>query len=197
MAYSVNNAPPNAHPNWRIFDPGDSILKSVTRMAVAYELLQLLINAISEYNATNTIQLPTFELAVDGDAGSFTASGSVPFKILVDATSGEQTKKAVSYLNDNLAWVTPTTGDLAGIDNPYDALIYMCRQILRLNDAIRAGGLINSASGLVTLTTDDTAREHQFTFGVQTVAVVNADGTVGNQIQEHGLVADMQAGILV
>lgn len=196
MAYSVNNAPPNAHPNWRVFNPGDSILNSTSRMAAANELLQLIINAISEYNATNTIQLPTFELSIDGDAGAFTASGSIPFKILVDAQSGEQTKKSVNYLNDNLSWTTPTSGDLANIDNPYDALVYMIRQILRLNDVIRAGGLINSASGLVTMTTDDTAREHQFTFGVQTVAVVGANGTVTNLIQEHGVIADMQAGIL-
>lgn len=196
MSYSQNNAPANGEANWRIYSPGDSILKSNTRMAALYEILQLLINAIAEYNANNSIQIPQLTLSLDGDANAFNASGSVPYKTLVDAV-GAQTKKAVNYLADYSAWTTPTTGELAGIDNPYDALIAMITQVNRLNDAIRAGGLINSAAGLTTLTDDNTTKEYQFTVGVQTVAVVEANGSVSNVIQEHGLIADMQHGLFV
>jgi hypothetical protein len=194
MAYSQNNAPANGEANWRVFSPGDSKLKSTTRMAALYETLQILINAIAEYNANNTIQLPQFTLNLDGDANAFTASGSVPYKILVDA-QGAQTKKAINYLADFADWITPTTGELKDIDNPYDALIAQVTQTNRLNDAIRAGGLINSAAGLTTLTDDNTTKEYQFTVGVQTVAVVEANGSVSNVIQEHGLIADMQHGL--
>lgn len=197
MAYSVNNAPPHAAPNWRVFGPGDSILKSVTRMAALKELLQLLINAIAENNATNVIQLPQFTSQTDDDAGLMTASGAIPYKIVVDPVTGAESLKSVNFLNDYLAWTTPTAGDLAGVDNPYDAFIYMLRQVNRLNDAIRQGGLINSAAGLTTLVDDETARERQFTINVQTVAIVTATGSIESIIQEHGLIADMQAGILI
>jgi hypothetical protein len=197
MAYSVNNAPPNSAANWRVFAPGDSILKSVSRMAALKEILQILINAIAENNATNTIQLPQFTSSTDDDSGLFSAAGSIPYKILIDPVSGDESLKSVNYLSDNLTWVTPTTGDLTGIDNPYDALIYMLRQVNRLNDVIRAGGLVNSAAGLTTLVDEETTRERQFTINTQTVAIITATGAVESILQEHGVIADMQAGILV
>ena len=166
-------------------------------MAALKELLQLLINAIAENNATNVIQLPQFTSQTDDDAGLMTASGAIPYKIVVDPVTGAESLKSVNFLNDYLAWTTPTAGDLAGVDNPYDAFIYMLRQVNRLNDAIRQGGLINSAAGLTTLVDDETARERQFTINVQTVAIVTATGSIESIIQEHGLIADMQAGILI
>ncbi len=196
MAYSQNNAPANGEANWRVFSPGDSKLKSNTRMAALYETLQLLINAIAEYNANNIIQLPQFTLSIDGDANAFSSSGAIPYRTIVDA-QGAMTKKSVNYLAEFAEWTTPTTGELKDIDNPYDALIAQITQVNRLNDAIRAGGLINSAAGLTTLTDDNTTKEYQFTVGVQTVAVVEANGSVSNVIQEHGLIADMQHGLFV
>lgn len=194
MAYSQNNAPANGEANWRAFSPGDSVLKSNTRMAALYEILQMLINAIAEYNANNTVQLPQFTLTLDGDANAFNASGTIPYKVNVDS-QGAQRKKAINYLAEFSTWTTPTTGELKDIDNPYDALIAMVVQVNRLNDAIRAGGLINSAAGLTTLTDDNTTKEYAFTANVQTVAVVEANGSVSNVIQEHGLIADMQHGL--
>lgn len=194
MAYSLANKPPDAQENWRAFNPGDSILKSTTRMAVIYELLQLIINAITEYNTSNVNQISQFALSNDGDQGAFTSSGSIPFKVLPVPVDGRD-YESINNIADYLEWNVPTTGELAGFKNAYDALIHCFEQVNRLNDIIKVGGLINSASGLTTLDKSGAQKEHTFTVGVQTVAVVTATGSVANVIQEHGIIADMQNGL--
>jgi hypothetical protein len=196
MAYSSTNRPPAGNPNWRVFEPGDSILKSETRMAAIYECLQILVIAIAEFNASNIISLTQFEMGFDVDAGNMNASGGVPYQVSVD-TAGAETKKAVDYLGSYSGWTTPTTGELADLDNPYDALVYLVRQNNRLNDAIRPNVLINDPKGLSTLNDNLTENQYDFTLAIPFTAEVKADGSVSNLLQEYGIIADMQNGVLV
>jgi hypothetical protein len=196
MAYSSTNRPPAGNANWRVFEPGDSVIKSVTRMAAIYECAQILVIAIAEFNAANTIALTQFEMGFDVDAGNMSASGAVPYQITVD-TAGVETKKAVNYLGTYAGWTTPTTGELVDIDNPYDALVYLVRQNNRLNDAIRPNVLINDPKGLSTLNDNQTENQYDFTLSIPFTAEVQTDGSVSNLLQEYGIIADMQNGVLV
>lgn len=198
MAFTRNTAPPNLSPNWRVFDPGDSGLSATTRLAAFNELQKRLMVATREFNASNSLQLPQFQLNIDGDANEMTAGGSFEYRIDVDPVTGDQKKEYVNYIDPYLTWTTPTTGDLKGQPSPQAALAYILRQLNRLNDSITPGRLFGDPRGLVTL--DDNASTSLETFTVAGLPVIvseSATGQVIYDILEYGVIADLQAGILV
>jgi hypothetical protein len=193
MAYSVNQAPPLAQTSWTTFDPGDSDnIVSEVRLGAFYEQLQKLTDMIREFNASNILQLPQVESTIDADAGELTGSLSIPFQVIVDPTTGEQTRKAVNYLTSVAAYVPATTGELKDIDNPYDALVSMARQVARMLDVIRPGRLINDARSLLTLVADESAGEYTLSFVFPTASSYGATGTIIHKPQEIGSIADLQ-----
>jgi hypothetical protein len=193
MAYSVNQAPPLAQTSWTTFDAGDSAnILSETRVGAFYEQLQKLTDYIREFNASNILQLPQVESTIDADAGELTGSLSIPFQVIVDAATGEQTKKAVNYLTSVVTYTAATTGELKSIDNPYDSLVYMARQIARMLDVIRPGRLINDARSLLTLVADESAGEYNLSFVFPMGSGYNAAGTPVHKPQEIGAIADLQ-----
>jgi hypothetical protein len=198
MAFTRNTAPPNLVPNWRVFDPGDSGLKSVTRMAALNELQEKLIKGTREFNASNTIQLPQFQLTIDGDTNELTASGSMEYRIDVDPTTGDQSKQYVNYIAPYFEWTTPTTGELKGQETPQAALAYMLRQLNRLNDSITPGRLFGDPRGLVTLDDNASTNNESFTVaGLPVIVSESATGQVLYELLEYGVISDLQHGILV
>jgi hypothetical protein len=198
MAFTRNTAPPNLAANWRVFDPGDSGLTAVTRLAAFNELQNRMIVATREFNASNSLQLPQFQFNIDGDVNEMTAGGTLEYRIDVDPTTGDQTKEYVNYIEPYLAWTVPTTGDLKGQATPQAALTYMLRQLNRLNDSITPGRLFGDPRGLVTL--DENASTNLETFTVAGVPVVASESGTGQvifEILEYGIISDVQHGIVV
>jgi hypothetical protein len=87
---------------------------------------------------------------------------------------------------------------LKGSKSLYDAAIAILKQQNRLNDAIREDTLIKSAKPLVTLTDNETESQYDFAMALPMTAVVDlATGNVSYELQEYGIIADMQNGVLV
>jgi hypothetical protein len=198
MAYTTNNAPPAALPSWRDFAPGDSTIISPKRCKALLEAFQSLSNGIRDYNQANSLQVPAVQIGFDVDGGTFTCSGSIPYRVVVDATTGDQSKEAVNYIASYAPWTVPTTGELKSTKSLYDAAIAILKQQNRLNDAIREDTLIKSAKPLVTLTDNETESQYDFAMALPMTAVVDlATGNVSYELQEYGIIADMQNGVLV
>jgi hypothetical protein len=197
MSFTRNTAPPNLEPSWKPFQPGDSILKSTTRFAVLYELMQVLMVGTREFNAANSIKLTAFQAAIDEDALEFTGSGELDYRIDVDPVTGDQSKEYVNYLADYIPWVVPTAGELKGQKSPQAALAYLLRQTNRLNDSITPGRLFNDPRGLVTLNDEDTNSKELFTMaGLPCVASTSATGQVIFELLEYGAISDLQHNVL-
>jgi hypothetical protein len=198
MSYSVNQAPPASLTSWRDFAPGDSTIVSTKRNEAIQEVTQKLQLSIQEYNSANSLQVDNMQVGYDVDARQFTCSGAIPYKIVVDSTTGDQTIEAVNYIADYAPWTVPTTGELKGTKSLYDAFIGVLKQQNRLNDTIREDDLTKSAKPMVTLTNNES--ESRYDFAVQMPIVVTVDAATGvasYKLYEVGAVADLQHGVLV
>jgi hypothetical protein len=197
MAFTRNTAPPNLETSWKTFAPGDSILKSTTRLAALNELNQVLIIGTREFNAANSVKLPQSQSAIDEDNLEFNGAGELDYRIDVDPATGDQSKEYVNYLEAYIPWVVPTTGELAGQKSPQSAFAYMLRQANRLNDSITPGRLFADPRGLVTLTDEDTNSKEVYTMaGLPCVASVSATGGVEFVLLEYGVISDLQHNAL-
>jgi hypothetical protein len=197
MSFTRNTAPPNLEISWKSFQPGDSPLKSTTRFAALYELLQILMVGTREFNAANSLKVVTFQANIDEDALEFTGGGELDYRITVDDVTGDQSKEYVNYLADYISWVIPAAGELKGQKSPQSALAYMIRQINRLNDSITPGRLFADPRGLATLTDEDTNSKEVFTMaGLPCVASTSISGQVIFELLEYGVISDLQHNVL-
>jgi hypothetical protein len=198
MAYSTNQQPPAALASWRDFAPGDSSVVSVKRNDAIQEVSQKLQSAIQDYNSANSLQVDNMQIGFDVDARQFTCSGAIPYKIVINSTTGDESIEAVNYIVDYAPWTTPTTGELKGTKSLYDAFIAILKQQNRLNDTIREDDLTKSAKPLVTLTNNES--ESRYDFAVQMPIVVDVNATTGvasYKLYDVGAIADLQNGVLV
>ena len=198
MAYNLNQQPPAALLSWRDFAPGDSNIISAKRNKAIQEVSQKLQSAIQDYNSANSLQVDNMQIGFDVDARQFTCSGAIPYKIVIDATTGDQSVEAVNYIADYAPWTVPTTGELKGVKSLYDAFIAILKQQNRLNDTIREDDLTKSAKPLVTLTNNES--ESRYDFAVQMPIVVDVDAATGvasYTLYDVGAIADLQNGVLV
>lgn len=174
--------------NINSFVPGDSILKSTTLLGAMQETVELLDIVIFDYNQDNpTLLYP--DISVGYDAGICTATIPVPYRKVAGV------KKSVDYLNDYSGWVTPTTGELTGVDNILDAYIYLLDSLGDANDALRPGLIIQSAKSTTTNNDDGVAKERQTSFNLPYDSVVNpVTGIVEKVFQNYVYFVDKQQG---
>lgn len=174
--------------NINSFVPGDSPLKSTTLVGAMQEVVELLDIVIFDYNQDNpTLLYPDISIAYD--AGVCTATIPVPYRKVAGV------KKSVDYLNAYSNWTTPTTGELAGIDNILDAYIYLLDALGDANDALRSGLIIQSAKSTTTNVDDAVAKERQTSFNLPYDTVVNlTTGVVEKIFQNYPYFVDTQQG---
>jgi hypothetical protein len=174
--------------NINSFVPGNSILKSTTLVAAMQETVELLDIVIFDYNQDNpTLLYP--DISVSYDASVCTATIPVPYRKIAGV------KKAVDYLNAYSGWTTPTTGELAGVDNILDAYIYLLDSLGDANDALRPGLIIQSAKTTTTNNDDGVAKEKQTSFNLPYDTVVNqTTGVVEKIFQNYPYFVDIQQG---
>jgi hypothetical protein len=198
MAYSTNNSPPANLTSWRDFAPGDSTIVSEKRGDAIQEIVQKLQIAIQEYNQANSLQVDNMQVGYDVDTREFSCSGAIPYKIVVDAATGDQTVEAVNYISDFAAWTVPTTGELKGTKSLYDAFIAIVKQQNRLGDAIREDALTKSAKPLTNLVNNESESRYDFTLQMPIVVTVDAaTGVASYKLYDVGAIADLQHGVLV
>jgi hypothetical protein len=190
MAPSIALRPGNTA-NIHSFVPGDSILKSLTLVSAVQELVELLDITIFDYNQDNpTLLYP--DISVNYDAGVCTATIPVPYRKVAGV------KKSVDYLNAYSGWVTPTTGELTGVDNILDAYMYLLDSLGDANDALRPGLVIQSAKGTTTNNDDGVAKERQTSFNLPYDTVVNlTTGIIEKIFQDYVYFVDKQQGYAV
>lgn len=182
---------PIGNTRFQTFDPGDAIIKSETRVAAYFECASLLHAAILEYNQENpTVPYPVSGLAFNDDDSTATFGIQIPYAITAAG------KKARDYIKEATAWVTPTTGELAGIESLLDAFEYMTRIMSYVNDKLRANIIINSPQGLVTYEDNYTNAEWAIGFTLPYNTVVDANGQVRKDGINYPVFLDMQEGLI-
>jgi hypothetical protein len=117
----------------RIFDPGDSMLLSTTKLDALYELS----NHISEAQYQNNVANPANLLALvvetqtnDSVTGrnTYGAAFTLPTREVLNTAGDDTELKPRSQLSEYLPW-NVTTGDLAGTTSAEEALIKLAKQI--------------------------------------------------------------------
>jgi hypothetical protein len=175
---------------FQTFAPGDSIIKSETRLPAYFETAQLLHSAILEYNQENpTVPYPVSALSFNDDDSTATFSIQIPY--LISAAG----KKARDYIKDATTWVVPTTGEMVGIESLLDAFEYQTRILSYVNDKLRANVIINSPQGLITYDDNYTNAEWAIGFTLPYNAVVNATGQLLKTAINYPVFLDMQEGL--
>jgi hypothetical protein len=182
---------PIGNTRFQTFDPGDSIIKSITRVAAFFECATLLHSAILEYNQENpTVPYPVSAFSFNDDDSTATFSIQIPYAITATG------KKARDYIKDATTWVVPTTGELAGVESLLDALEYMTRIMSYVNDKLRSNVIINSPQGLVIYDDNYTEAQWSISFTLPYNSVVDITGQVRKDGINYPVFLDMQEGLV-
>lgn len=174
--------------NINLFDGGDSILLAPTLVGALQEVVEQLDLAIFDYNQANTL-LPYPDIDVTYNAGLCAVTIPVPY------TKVNNVKTPVSYLDDYCDWVTPTTGELAGISTLLGAYLYILDAMGDANDLLRPGIIVNSAKPTTSNTDDSVAKLFSTAFGLPFDTIVDsASGEVKKVFQNFHVITDLQQG---
>jgi hypothetical protein len=174
--------------NINLFEKGDALIESTTLVGALQEVVERLDIAIFDYNQSNTL-LPYPDIDVTYNAGLCSVSIPVPY----EKVAGQKTP--VSYLNGYTAWVTPTTGELAGITTLLGAYLYILEAMGDANDLLRPGVIIQSAKPTTSNTDDQVAKQYATAFGLPFDTVVDAvTGVISKVFQNFHVVTDLQQG---
>lgn len=181
--------------NFNQIEIGDnSVLKSTIRTALWGETfalaLRLLVDVAQEQTSLNLV-IP--QAAFDDDAGVATFTATLGY--YTDVAGMEKYNASLYITPSEYSWITATTGETAGHYDVFDSLVEQTRYMMRINDTIRAkGGLINSASGLITLDKNETNSVISISASLPFDPITSASGAQVKQLLNYPILLDLERG---
>ena len=176
--------------NYNSFDPGDSVLKSNTLLGVYFEATVLIVAAVRAYNQDNA-GLPYPAPSSSSDDESSTAN----FAIEIPYRRAGTAQKATSTIAPYTEWVTPTTGELEGIDSLMDAFVYLAEAVVYGNDKLVPTLIVNSAKTFVTFADNRNDNNYSISSTLPYNSGVDATGVGFEKAQNYFLFLDMQENL--
>jgi hypothetical protein len=182
---------PVGNTKFSTFDPGDSIIKSVDRVAAFFETASRLQAATIDYNSENEIvPVPPATLTWNDEDNTVTFSATSTYERTPTGDS------ARNYIGNSTGWVIPTTGEMAGIDSLEDAFKYQVNEMLQVCDILRPNVLLNSPKGLVTFDDNRTQSNWLTAFTLPYNTVLSATGVIEKRAANFCLYLDDQLGLV-
>lgn len=175
--------------NFNLFDPGDSVFKSLNLVNVAFEAVELINSATRLFNLDNTIQLPASPLSYDDDTR--TAS----FTVLADYVKVAGRKVCRNYLDSYAGWVTPTTGELAGITTLLDAYMYIIEALVYVNEKLQETPAVKNVKTLLVFTDNNNSNQYSTSGTLPFASVTSATGVIQKIAQNYPVLLDLQEGL--
>jgi hypothetical protein len=145
-------APAFGNVKYSEFDPGDSILKSTNLIAAFNECSSRYGTAVAAYNAANpAVAIAAPDMSIDPETSQRSSTFTLLANKEYDTASNSFRTVPLNYIQAYSGWVSPTTGNLAGVAS-LPAALYLLQQAFKANnDLIQPNLLFADPSGNTTI----------------------------------------------